>query len=132
MKYINRKYHHRHGESLAEEKKRLIGLAMKLGLIEIKHFPHETGKMAGFSDQFKTHLTSFLQGMSAKGKSRFDENTMLDVVLDYVKKYPKCDADSMNIFVQATKKENVIDLRRICELMVSFMISLNDEGVAYQ
>lgn len=132
MKYKNRKYHHRHGESLAEEKERLTGLAIKLGLIDIKHFPHETGKMAGFSEQFGTHLTSFLQGMNAKGESRFDENTMLDVILSYVKKYPRCNAELYEYIRTGDKKENVIDLRRICELMISLMIRLNDEGVAYQ
>jgi hypothetical protein len=85
--------------------------------------------MAGFSEQFGTHLTSFLRGMSAKGESRFDENTMLDVILGYMKKYPKCNAELYEYIHTGDKKENMIDLRRICELMVLLMIRLNEMNV---
>lgn len=126
------KYHHRSGESLAEKKERLLELAVKFGLIEIKHIPHETSKMASFNEQYRNYLRSFLEDMSAKGERKFDENKMLDVILGYVRKFPECDAGLYEYLRAGNKKEKVADLRRICELMVLFMVRLDDEGVAYQ
>lgn len=126
------KYHHKPGESPAEEKERLLELAVKFGLINIKQIPHETGKMARFSEQFGVHLESFLQDMGSMGESRFDENKMLEVILGYVKKYPSWNADLYEYLSSGNKKANFTDLRRICELMLMLMVGIQEGGIAYK